>query len=102
MVKALFPDDAVGPQINIIKRGVEDFFGGNVKTTLLNMTTSGLFLFLPIVFSAVMGIAGVRAVAAATALSSSLSSGGQVIKGAARGTQTVGNIATSKLPIKGK
>lgn len=98
LAKALFPEDAFATRAQIIGRSVKDTFGGDIKSALLNMTTSSLFLFLPIVFSAVMGIAGVRAVGAATALTSSLSGGGEGVKGAARGAQTIGKIATSKIP----
>ena len=95
LVKALFPEDAFATDGAEFVRSLRDTFGGDIKSALLNMTTASLFLFLPIVFSAVMGIAGVRAVSAATALTGSLSGGGQGVKGAMGGVQSGTRIGTS-------
>ena len=99
LTKALFPEDAFVP-IDVM-RGIESLFG-STKGTLLSMTTASLFVFLPIVFSAVMGMAGLRAAGAAASLTRSLSSGGDGIRAAGSSMRSVGSVAMSKVPLRSK
>ena len=91
LVRALYPEDGLVPLDAIA--GIENLFG-STKFTLLSMITASLFLFLPLVFSAVMGAAGVRAVAAAVGLSKALSGG--AIQHAAQGPQRIANIGIGR------
>ena len=97
LAKALFPEDAFLPVV--VLRGVENLVG-STKGLLLNMATASLFLFLPLVFSAVMGVAGIRAVGAASALTRGLSAGGDGVKTAAASARNAGNVATTKVASK--
>ena len=94
LVRALFPNDG---------RLFEDLDAGNLKKNLLSMITGSLFLLLPAVFSAVMGIAGVRTVAAVNMVTRSISGGGAGVNRAASGAEGAGKTAGgSALTSKGQ